>query len=59
MDERLIGTILIVIGLITAGVFGGTMSDIFSAFMYIFGFIIAFAGLYYWLRWYRANNERS
>ncbi|MFX1517873.1 MAG: hypothetical protein ACFFC6_16350 [Promethearchaeota archaeon] len=44
MDNRIIGAILIIIGLIIAGS-GGTMSTVASAIFYIVGFLVAFAGL--------------
>ena len=52
MDYRLIGSILIVVGLLLAGL-GGTMSTIEQAFFYIGGFLMAFAGLGFFIAYRR------
>ena len=49
MDDRIIGGFLIIIGLAIAG-FGGTMSTVGSAFFYIVGFLVAFAGLGFFVK---------
>ncbi|NHJ02023.1 MAG: hypothetical protein EAX86_07740 [Candidatus Heimdallarchaeota archaeon] len=55
VDNRLIGSILIMGGLIIAG-FGGTMSTWQVALFYIIGFLIAFAGLGLLLKDYRSRK---
>lgn len=45
MDDRLIGLLLIIIGIITATSFGGTMSTPIEAIFYIGGILIALLGL--------------
>lgn len=52
MDDRIIGAFLVVIGLSIAG-FGGTMSTVESAIFYIVGFLVAFAGLGFFLKYQR------
>jgi hypothetical protein len=54
MDERLTGSILIIIGLTIAG-FGGTMSSIEQVIFYIIGFLMAFVGLGFFIK-YRKNQ---
>jgi len=44
MGDRIIGAVIIIIGLIIAGS-GGTMSTAGSTIFYIVGFLVAFAGL--------------
>jgi len=56
MDDRIIGSVLIIIGLSVAG-FGGTMGDISSAFFYIIGFLIAFAGLGLFIKYWKATTR--
>ncbi len=58
MDDRLIGSLLIVIGLLVAGL-GGTMSTAISAFYYIFGFLTAFAGLGLLLKYRKSTQTRD
>lgn len=55
MDDRIIGAALIIIGLSIAG-FGGTMSTIVQAIFYVVGFLTAFAGLGFLLKYYRKSS---
>lgn len=55
MDDRIIGTGLIIIGLSVAGL-GGTMSTIEYAIFYIVGFLIAFVGLGFLLKYHRKSS---
>jgi uncharacterized membrane protein YiaA len=52
MDLRLIGIIMIIIGLFMAG-FGGTMSSIYQTVFYIVGFVLALAGAGLIFRYYK------
>ncbi|MFX0085606.1 MAG: hypothetical protein ACFFAU_08025 [Candidatus Hodarchaeota archaeon] len=54
MDYRLIGSFLIIAGLLLAGL-GGTMSTIEQAVFYIVGFLMAFVGLGFFIA-YRRNQ---
>lgn len=54
MDERVAGSFLIIVGLSIAG-FGGTMSSIQMAIFYIIGFLMAFVGLGFFIK-YRKNQ---
>jgi uncharacterized RDD family membrane protein YckC len=54
MDYRLIGSILIIVGLLLAGL-GGTMSTFVQAIFYIVGFLMAFVGLGFFIT-YRRNQ---
>ncbi len=58
MDDRILGGSLIIIGLIIAG-FGGTMSDIISAIFYIVGFLIAFAGLGLFVKYWKSMTRKE
>ena len=55
MDDRIIGSFLIIVGLLLAGL-GGTMSSALLAIFYIVGFLTAFAGLGFFLK-YRKQSE--
>lgn len=55
MDNRIIGAALIFIGLTIAG-FGGTMSTVESAIFYIVGFLVAFAGLGFFVKYHRESS---
>jgi hypothetical protein len=55
MDDWIIGAALIIIGLAIAG-FGGTMSTIVSAIFYIVGFLVAFAGLGFFVKYKRKTS---
>ncbi|MHA1941829.1 MAG: hypothetical protein ACXACP_10960 [Candidatus Hodarchaeales archaeon] len=50
MDDRIIGSFLIIFGLFLAG-FGGTMSSALTAIYYIVGFLIAFIGIGFFLKY--------
>ena len=56
MDDRIIGAVLIIIGLLLVTLFGGTMSTINEVISYISGFLIAFAGLGVFVRYYRKSS---
>ncbi len=56
MDDRIIGAALIIIGLFLVTFFGGTMSTINEVISYISGFLIAFAGLGVFVRYYRKSS---
>lgn len=55
MDDRIIGATLIIIGLAIAG-FGGTMGTVASAIFYIVGFLVAFAGLGFFVKYQRKSS---
>ena len=55
MDDRIIGAALIIIGLAIAGL-GGTMSTIEFAISYILGFLVAFAGLGFFVKYKRKTS---
>ena len=55
MDDRIIGAALIIVGLAIAG-FGGTMSTIESAIFYVVGFLVAFAGLGFFVKYKRKTS---
>lgn len=59
MDDRIIGGALIIIGLFLVTFFGGTMSTINEVISYISGFLIAFAGLGVFIRYYRKSSETN
>ncbi|MHA2111738.1 MAG: hypothetical protein ACXAC6_14325 [Candidatus Hodarchaeales archaeon] len=56
MDDRLIGSILIIFGLLIAGL-GGTMSNVFLAVFYIVGFLMAFVGLGFLLKYRKSTLQ--
>ncbi|MHA2245958.1 MAG: hypothetical protein ACXADY_13430 [Candidatus Hodarchaeales archaeon] len=56
MDDRIIGAALIIIGLLLVTIFGGTMSTLDEVISYISGFLIAFAGLGVFVRYYRGSS---
>ncbi|MHA2307470.1 MAG: hypothetical protein ACXACU_18985 [Candidatus Hodarchaeales archaeon] len=56
MDERLTGSILIIIGLTIAG-FGGTMSSIEQVIFYIIGFLMAFVGLGFFIKYRKKQTS--
>ena len=58
MDDRLIGSILIVIGLLIAGL-GGTMSNVLLAVFYIVGFLMAFVGLGFLLKYRKSSLQEE
>jgi len=58
MDDRVTGSILIFFGLLIAGL-GGTMSDIFLAVYYIVGFLMAFVGLGFFLKYRKAQLQEE
>ena len=58
MDDRLIGSVLIVVGLLIAGL-GGTMSNVLLAVFYILGFLVAFVGLGFLLKYRKANLQED
>jgi hypothetical protein len=57
--DLLIGSLLIIIGLLIAVGLGGTMSDITAAFYYIIGFLIAFSGLGLLLKYRKSIRGRE
>jgi len=57
MDDRLIGSILIIFGLLIAGLWG-TMSNVLLTVFYIVGFLMAFVGLGFLLK-YRKSTLRE
>ena len=58
MDDRLTGSILIILGLLIAGL-GGTMSNVLLAVFYIVGFLMAFVGLGFLLKYRRASLQQD
>jgi hypothetical protein len=54
MDDRLIGSILIIFGLLIAGL-GGTMSNALLTVFYIVGFLMAFVGLGFFLKYRKST----
>lgn len=58
MDDRVTGAILIFFGLLIAGL-GGTMSNIFLAVFYIVGFLMAFVGLGFLLKYRKAKLQEE
>ena len=58
MDDRLTGSILIILGLLIAGL-GGTMSNVLLAVFYIVGFLMAFVGLGLLLKYRRASLQQD
>ncbi|MFX0181684.1 MAG: hypothetical protein ACFE95_01280 [Candidatus Hodarchaeota archaeon] len=56
MDLRLIGIIMIAVGLFMAG-FGGTMSSINQTVFYIVGFVLALTGAGLIFRYYKRAPE--
>ena len=58
MDDRLTGSLLIIFGLFIAGI-GGTMSSIFLAVFYIVGFLMAFVGLGFFLKYRKAKLQED
>ena len=58
MLDLIIGVVLIIIGLSIAGL-GGTMSNITQALFYIIGFLLAFAGLGFLLKYYRKTSNNK
>ena len=55
MDDRIIGSLLIIFGLLLAGL-GGTMSTALLAVFYIAGFLLAFISLGFFLK-YRKTKD--
>jgi len=55
MDDRITGSILVIVGLLIAGL-GGSMSTIQEAFAYAIGFLMAFVGLGFFIRYRRKNR---
>ena len=55
MDDRIVGAGLVIIGLTIAGL-GGTMSTVESAISYIVGFLVAFAGLGFFVKYHRKSS---
>ena len=58
MDDRLIGSILIILGLLIAGL-GGTMSNVLLAVFYIVGFLMAFVGLGFLLKYRKSTLQED
>lgn len=59
MADRLIGALLIIIGLAMAG-FGGTMSSIAEVIFYAGGFLTALVGGGFFVKYYRrSSNEKG
>lgn len=58
MDDRITGSILIFFGLLIAGL-GGTMSNIFLAVFYIVGFLMAFVGLGFLIKYRKAKLQED
>lgn len=58
MDDRIIGAALVIIGLSIAAL-GGTMSSWEYAIYYIVGFLTAFAGLGFFIKYYRISSIRN
>ncbi len=62
MDEKnkkiLIGTIMVVVGLLIAG-FGGTGETLPKAILYIVGFLIALSGLKFFYDVYRLGQSNQ
>ena len=58
MDDRVTGAILIFFGLLIAGL-GGTMSNIFLTVFYIVGFLMAFVGLGFLLKYRKAKLQEE
>ncbi len=56
MGDRIIGAALVIIGLLLVTLLGGTMSTINEVISYISGFLIAFAGLGVFVRYYRKSS---
>ncbi len=58
MDDRLIGSILIILGLLIAGL-GGTMSNVLLTVFYIVGFLMAFVGLGFLLKYRKSTLQED
>lgn len=58
MDDRIIGAALVIIGLSIAAL-GGTMSSLEYAIYYIVGFLAAFAGLGFFIKYYRISSLQN
>ncbi len=58
MDDRLIGSILIFFGLLIAGL-GGTMSNVLLTVFYIVGFLMAFVGLGFLLKYRKSTLQED
>ncbi|MHA1976313.1 MAG: hypothetical protein ACW98F_16600 [Candidatus Hodarchaeales archaeon] len=58
MFDLLIGSLLIIVGLLIAGL-GGTMSTSIAAVYYIIGFLIAFVGLGFFLKYRKSTQTRD
>ncbi|MCK4847743.1 MAG: hypothetical protein KAT16_01825 [Candidatus Heimdallarchaeota archaeon] len=58
MDDRITGSILIFFGLLIAGL-GGTMRNIFLAVFYIIGFLMAFVGLGFLIKYRKAKLQEA
>lgn len=57
MDDRILGSILIIVGIVTAASFGRTMSTPIEAAFYIGGFFIAFIGLGLLAKYWKRTKE--
>ncbi len=58
MYDRLIGSILIIFGLLIAGL-GGTMSNVLLTVFYIVGFLMAFVGLGFLLKYRKSTLQED
>ncbi len=58
MYDILIGSLLIIVGLLIAGL-GGTMSSVMAAVYYILGFLTAFAGIGFFLKYRKSTQKRE
>ena len=58
MDDRFIGSMLIIFGLLLAGL-GGTMSNVLLAVFYIVGFLMAFVGLGFLLKYRKSTLQED
>ena len=57
MDDRILGSILIIVGIVIAASFGRTMSTPIEAAFYIGGFFIAFIGLGLLAKYWKRTKE--
>ncbi|MFX0014254.1 MAG: hypothetical protein ACFFB2_07170 [Promethearchaeota archaeon] len=58
MDDRITGAILIIIGLPIAFL-GGTMSTLVEAIFYAGGFLTAFIGLGFFIKYYKKSSSMN
>ena len=58
MDDRLIGSMLIIFGLLIAGL-GGTMNNVLLTVFYIVGFLMAFVGLGFLLKYRKSTLQED